>query len=313
MTSRRSRLIEEMGLGPVWVLRNKDVPEALDRAGDNVPGDQATMPTELGTGKTAATAGMRPAAQRVESRPPVRQREAASAATARGPGHSRMPPRPVAPEFPGMANAERDGLIARMDWTALKAAVSGCASCGLATTRTQTVFGVGDELADWMLVGEAPDSEEDMRGEPLVGQAGKLLDNMLFAIDLVRDKNVYIANVLKCRPPGNRNPMPEEVARCSPHLARQVALVQPKLILAMGRFAALTLLDTDASIASLRGKLHRYQGVPVIVTYHPAYLLRNLLDKAKAWEDLVFARKTMASLKTAVAVSDVASDPGPPA
>ena len=186
-----------------------------------------------------------------------------------------------------------------MDWTALKAAVSGCAACGLASTRTQTVFGVGDELADWMLVGEAPGAEEDARGEPFVGQAGKLLDNMLFAMELDRHTNVYIANVLKCRPPGNRNPQPDEVARCSPHLVRQVALVQPKLILAMGRFAAQTLLSTDASIASLRGKLHSYQGVPVIVTYHPAYLLRNLPDKAKAWEDLVFAMETMAKLKGA--------------
>ncbi len=182
------------------------------------------------------------------------------------------------------------------DWIELKQLVSGCVKCGLHKTRTQTVFGVGDPGAEWMLIGEAPGAEEDRLGDPFVGQAGRLLDNMLAAIGLERRKNVYIANVLKCRPPGNRNPEPEEVAKCSPHLLRQIQLVNPKLILAMGRFAAQTLLETDASIASLRGRLHRYAGRPCIVTYHPAYLLRNLPDKAKAWADLVFARKTMASL-----------------
>jgi DNA polymerase len=178
-------------------------------------------------------------------------------------------------------------------WIPLKAAVSGCVKCGLHTTRTRTVFGVGDENADWMLIGEAPGAEEDRLGDPFVGQAGKLLDNMLAAINLSRRKNVYIANVLKCRPPGNRNPTPAEVAQCSPHLLQQIELIQPKLILAMGRFAAQTLLETGASIASLRGRVHRYAGVPLIVTYHPAYLLRTLEDKAKAWEDLVFAKKIM--------------------
>jgi DNA polymerase len=182
------------------------------------------------------------------------------------------------------------------DWIPLKAAVSGCTKCGLHATRTQTVFGVGDENADWMLIGEAPGAEEDRLGDPFVGQAGRLLDNMLAAIGLSRRKNVYIANVLKCRPPGNRNPTPEEVAQCSPHLLAQIDLIKPKLILAMGRFAAQTLLKTDASISSLRGRLHSYAGVPLIVTYHPAYLLRTLEDKAKAWEDLLFARRTMRTL-----------------
>jgi DNA polymerase len=179
------------------------------------------------------------------------------------------------------------------EWIPLKAAVSGCIKCGLHKTRTQTVFGVGDENADWMLIGEAPGAEEDRLGDPFVGQAGKLLDNMLAAIGLSREKDVYIANVLKCRPPGNRNPTPEEVEQCTPHLLKQIELIRPKLIVAMGRFAAQTLLDSDASIASLRGRVHRYAGVPLIVTYHPAYLLRTLEDKAKAWEDLVFARKIM--------------------
>jgi DNA polymerase len=181
-------------------------------------------------------------------------------------------------------------------WIELKQAVTGCTHCSLHKSRTQTVFGVGDPSADWMLIGEAPGAEEDRLGDPFVGQAGRLLDNMLAAVDLGRARNVYIANVLKCRPPGNRNPEPEEVARCSPYLLRQIELVKPKLILAMGRFAAQTLLNTDASISSLRGKVHRYAGVPLIVTYHPAYLLRTLPDKAKAWQDLVFAKKTMASL-----------------
>jgi DNA polymerase len=205
--------------------------------------------------------------------------------------------------LPARADAElalddRAGRIARMDWPALKQAVVACTACGLCKTRKNTVFGVGDERAEWLLVGEAPGAEEDARGEPFVGQAGRLLDNMLAAIDLARGENVYIANVLKCRPPGNRNPEPGEVAQCSPHLIRQIALIRPKLIVAMGRFAAQTLLATDASIASLRGRRFEYQGVPLVVTYHPAYLLRNLPDKAKAWEDLLFARTTLRGLSS---------------
>jgi DNA polymerase len=205
---------------------------------------------------------------------------------------ARQPPQPS-----GIDADDRAASVARMDWVELKAAVAGCTACGLRKSCTQTVFGVGDEQADWLLVGEAPGAEEDARGEPFVGQAGKLLDGMLSGIELKRGKDVYIANVLKCRPPGNRNPERAEVAQCSPFLARQLELIRPKLILAMGRFACQALLDTDASIASLRGRLHRYQGVPLIVTYHPAYLLRTLPDKAKAWEDLCFARHTIANLQ----------------
>ena len=190
-----------------------------------------------------------------------------------------------------------------MDWTQLKAAVPACTACALHKSRTQTVFGVGDEKAGWLLVGEAPGAEEDQKGEPFVGQAGRLLDAMLAAIDLARGTNVYIANVLKCRPPANRNPDPSEVARCSPHLQRQIELIRPRLILAMGRFAVQALLGTEASIASLRGRLHACHGVPLIVTYHPAYLLRTLPDKAKAWQDLVFARRTFEDLR--------AKDPAP--
>jgi uracil-DNA glycosylase len=209
----------------------------------------------------------------------------------------RARPVPEAPPqaVPASGEARGEGILA-MQWPELAQAVAACTACALHKTRTQTVFGVGDPRAEWLLVGEAPGAEEDRLGEPFVGQAGKLLDNMLAALGLARGKNVYIANVLKCRPPGNRNPEPEEVARCAPFLVRQIELLRPKLIVAMGRFAAQTLLDSDASIASLRGRVHRYHGVPLVVTYHPAYLLRNLPDKAKAWADLLFARRTLAGL-----------------
>lgn len=212
-------------------------------------------------------------------------------------GSVENPTPPRSPATEGMTpSLAREARIAAMDWPALKSAVRDCTACGLRAGCTQTVFGAGDQKAQWLLVGEAPGQEEDRQGEPFVGQAGKLLDAMLASIQLKRGQNVYIANVLKCRPPGNRNPAPEEVAKCSPHLLRQVALLQPKLILAMGRFAVQALLGTDASIASLRGKLHRYAGVPLIVTYHPAYLLRTLPDKARAWQDLLLAKRTLAAL-----------------
>jgi len=201
----------------------------------------------------------------------------------------------VVPMVPEGA-AAREATIGAMDWVTLKQAVPACTACGLHAGRKQAVLGVGDERADWLLVGEAPGAEEDRIGEPFVGQAGRLLDAMLDALALKRGQNVYIANVLKCRPPGNRNPEAGEVAQCTPFLLRQIALIEPRLIVAMGRFAAQTLLATDATIASLRGRVHRYAGVPLIVTYHPAYLLRNLPDKAKAWSDLVFARRTLAEL-----------------
>lgn len=198
------------------------------------------------------------------------------------------------PEAPAaLALDARAARIATLDWAALEAAVAGCTDCPLCKARTHTVFGVGDERAEWMIIGEAPGAEEDARGEPFVGQAGRLLDSMLAALGLRRGANVYIANVLKCRPPGNRNPEPFEVAQCSAHLVRQIALIRPRLILALGRFAAQTLLGTEASIASLRGRVFQYHGVPLVVSYHPAYLLRNLPDKAKAWEDLCHARAVM--------------------
>jgi DNA polymerase len=166
----------------------------------------------------------------------------------------------------------------------------------LCTTRQRTVPGVGAVGAQWMFVGEAPGAEEDAQGEPFVGAAGQLLDNMLAALRLSRAAEVFIANVLKCRPPNNRTPTSPEVDACRPYLDRQVALVAPRLIVALGRSAACTLLDIDAPVASLRNRVHRYRGTPLVVTYHPAYLLRNPADKARAWEDLLFARRTLREL-----------------
>ncbi len=196
-----------------------------------------------------------------------------------------------------LALDDRAGRILKMNWPELKAAVAACQACNLHKTRKQTVFGVGDERAQWLIVGEAPGAEEDAKGEPFVGQAGKLLDSMLAAIGMRRGHGVYIANVLKCRPPGNRNPDPFEVEQCGPHLLRQLELIQPKVVIAMGRFAVQRLLNTEATIGSLRGRVHRFRGVPLIVTYHPAYLLRSLADKSKAWEDLCLARRTVGALQ----------------
>ena len=205
---------------------------------------------------------------------------------------------PEAPlTVPAVVRSGDPGAVAGMDWPALKACVAECTACVLHVKRNKTVFGVGDENADWMFIGEGPGADEDAQGEPFVGQAGKLLDNMLAAIALKRGANVYIANIVKCRPPGNRNPQPEEAQACSGYLQRQIALIRPRLIIALGKVAAVNLLGRDASIASLRGQVHEYRGSPLIVTYHPAYLLRTLNDKAKAWEDLCFAVNTMAGLQ----------------
>ncbi len=198
---------------------------------------------------------------------------------------------------------DRRATIMRTEWPELKARVAGCTDCPLHATRRKAVFGVGDEDADWLFVGEGPGAEEDAQGEPFVGQAGKLLDNMLAAIRLKRGENVFIANVIKCRPPGNRNPEPHEALQCEPYLHRQIELIQPRLIIALGKVAAANLLASDASVGSMRGRIHRYRGIPLIVTYHPAYLLRNLTDKAKAWEDLLFAVRTMNDLRAGTTAS----------
>ena len=207
------------------------------------------------------------------------------------------------PPPPSQDSESRSARIGALAWADFAADVDACTACGLCRTRNKSVPGVGDTNAEWLFVGEAPGAEEDARGEPFVGQAGRLLDNMLAALGIARGRNVYIANVLKCRPPNNRAPEPSESDACRPYLERQIELIRPKLIVALGKSAASLLLDTDATIASLRGRVHRYHGVPLVVTYHPAYLLRNLPDKAKAWEDMLLARRTVAT-SVGTAVSD---------
>ncbi len=183
-------------------------------------------------------------------------------------------------------------------WQQLTDEVARCTRCELHRTRTRPVLGVGDRQAQWLVVGEAPGAEEDRQGEPFVGRAGQLLDAMLRAIGLARGQNVYIANILKSRPPGNRDPAPGEVAACLPYLERQIQLIRPRLILAVGRIAMQNLLGTQGSLAGMRGQVHEFGGLktPLIVTYHPAYLLRKPEDKRKAWEDLKFARSVFARL-----------------
>jgi uracil-DNA glycosylase len=196
------------------------------------------------------------------------------------------------------ADPERPTAQMPSGWEALRSTVLGCTRCALHRTRTQGVFGVGSQEARWLVVGEAPGAEEDRRGEPFVGRAGQLLDAMLRSIGLSRTTNVYIANILKSRPPGNRDPRPEEVAACLPFLLQQVQLLRPRLMLAVGRIAAQNLLGTDAPLGRLRGTVHRFGELktPLIVTYHPAYLLRTPGDKRKAWEDLKFARSVFRQL-----------------
>jgi DNA polymerase len=269
---RRRRLWHAMGLGPVW-----EAPAAPVEAEVSVAEVAQVAAAEA---PARAAGGVVPAPAAVPAAVPIV---------------------PVAARpSPAFSAAERSARIAQLGWDELQQAVADCTACGLCRSRKQTVFGVGHMQAHWLLVGEAPGAEEDARGEPFVGQAGKLLDNMLAAIDLSRSgsepaRAVYIANVLKCRPPGNRNPEPAEVAQCVPFLKRQIALLQPRVMVVMGRFAAQSVLGTDASIASLRGRVHEIEvgacKLPVIVTYHPAYLLRNLADKAKSWADLCLAQQ----------------------
>jgi len=246
MSRQRASILRELGLGPLWRLRQRPETAAVQE--------------------------------------PIAEPEARSAIGA------------VASPIVDSADDHRTEVIARMDWAELKSAVADCQACALCHGRKQAVLGVGGVQADWLFVGEGPGAEEDERGEPFVGQAGKLLDAMLAAIDLRRGDNVYIANAVKCRPPANRTPEAEETAACWPYLERQIALLKPKVIVALGRPAAQTLLRSEVKISASRGRLFEFNGIPLIVTYHPAYLLRNLPDKAKAWEDLCFMRRTMRTL-----------------
>lgn len=282
--SRQDRL-QALGLWPAWRLRTPaEMTHVANIQEESEPVVAAAPPAaplpapSRPTNATLDTLRMaRPVAP--SSTPPAVLREPAPAPS-------------VAPA------AETDvSPLGDMDWLTLTDAILSCNRCELAKTRTRAVPGVGDPHAEWLFIGEAPGANEDRQGEPFVGDAGKLLDAILAAIGLARGNNVFIANVLKSRPPGNRDPRPEEVATCLPFLERQIELIQPKLIVALGRFAAQSLLATDTPIGRLRGQVHRYRGVPLVVTYHPAYLLRNPLDKAKVWEDLVLARDTMQNLK----------------
>lgn len=266
MTRQRDAILREMGLAPMWRLRS------ADREGDSADllpnGAQDGSPAAIEVPVVAAQPQRVPPQQAVLSHP--------------------------SPALPlGASDAARDALIAGMEWDALEADIRACRTCRLCERRKQAVPGVGDRQADWLFVGEGPGAEEDQRGEPFVGAAGRLLDAMLAAIGLQRESGVYIANAVKCRPPHNRTPQADEIAACHPYLARQIALIRPRLIVALGRPAALALLGREIAIGASRGQLFDCAGVPLVVTYHPAYLLRNPADKAKAWEDLCFARRTM--------------------
>lgn len=278
MTDRRTAFLQEMGLGPMW-LRRDAIPAIEEPVMEAPPVVQAVASTPV------IEVAKAPAFDSAWDDVPV------------------APSRPVAPvamEAPVIVKPAAND-VAHMDWAQLKSAVAGCVKCGLCHGRTNTVFGVGDEKAKWLFIGEGPGRNEDQRGEPFVGQAGKLLDNMLLAMGLKRGDNAYIANIVKCRPTDasgkDRPPTPEESAACMPYLERQIALIKPTVLVALGKTAALSLLalDPETPVSKLRGTVHRHAGLPLVVTYHPAYLLRNMVDKKKAWADLCLAMQTYAN------------------
>lgn len=266
MSKERNSILVELGLGPLWKMR-KQPPQQVRAA--------------------EALAQSRPAEKKALAETPVEVLVETLAETT-----------VVADDT--QARMDRESAIAQMGWDELASAVQSCRACALCESRKQAVLGVGDKQAQWLFVGEGPGAEEDEKGEPFVGQAGKLLDAMLAAIHLNRRQGVYIANAVKCRPPGNRTPEASEIIACRPYLLRQIALLQAKLIVAMGRPAAQTLLTPEAEIkiSASRLRTHDHQGLPVVVTYHPAYLLRNLPDKARAWEDLCFAKSMMQKIES---------------
>ncbi|WP_431287946.1 uracil-DNA glycosylase [Roseateles chitinivorans] len=305
---RQRAMLEAMGL-KLWVpAGGAAAPEASVAPAAPTPavsrGAAPARAIEPAVAPAAAPASREPAGESdvavVEPPAPRRAAEAPVRAPAAKPTPAPAPVTAAAAADAALAQAR--GLaretIARLDWPGLRDEVASCRACSLCESRKNTVFGVGNERAHWMVVGEAPGEQEDLQGEPFVGAAGKLLDSMLRAVGLSRgegtpERQVYIANTLKCRPPRNRNPDPSELAQCEPYLQRQIELIQPRIILAMGRFAVQQLLRSQEPIGKLRGRVHRYHGVPLVVTYHPAYLLRNLPDKARAWEDLCLALKTL--------------------
>jgi DNA polymerase len=247
MPLSREQMLVEMGISPLWVLR-EPIP-------DNTPESPgAVAPTAIET-----------------------------------------PPQSAAPLTENLARTEAEpaSTVAEFDWPALLAGIRDCRACELCKQRRQVVPGVGDLSPDWLFIGEGPGAEEDARGEPFVGQAGRLLDAMLDALGMTRGNKVYIANAVKCRPPNNRTPEAAEMAACRPWLERQIVLLKPKVIVLLGKAAAHTILGNDGALSGMRGKRFEYAGIPVAVTYHPAYLLRSQHDKAKAWEDLLFARRLL--------------------
>ena len=254
----REQMLVEMGISPIWVTRDT-VPPADERTASPLPAEPE------------------PPAARGGASPP-----------------SIVPVVPtVAEAVPARADGKAKVEVGNLDWPALSRQVAECRACALCEQRKQAVLGVGDTNPDWLFIGEGPGSEEDAKGEPFVGQAGKLLDNMLAALDIARGNRVYIANAVKCRPPGNRTPEAAEMAACWPYLERQIALLKPKVIVLLGKAAVHAVLRDDKPLGGMRGKPYEFAGIPVVVTYHPAYLLRNLPDKAKAWEDLLFARRIL--------------------
>ena len=275
---RRDDVLRELGLAPVWRVRRRAAwhVEVADETNEGARPIDVTSrtPAHIANVETVSPANIRGERARNVLAGAVDERRIALA------------PQNETPDA-------RRARIAALDYAALVADIAGCTACGLARTRNRTVPGVGDIHAEWMFIGEAPGADEDARGEPFVGVAGQLLDSMLAALRLDRGEKVYIANVLKCRPPNNRAPEPIEADTCGAYLDRQIDVIGPRLIVALGKSAATHLLRTDASVASLRGRVHRYRGTPLIVTYHPAYLLRNPADKARAWEDLLFARRVL--------------------
>ncbi|MCK6412311.1 MAG: uracil-DNA glycosylase [Azonexus sp.] len=277
MSLSREQMLQEMGIGPIWVLRQAvdEIPAAATSSAESSPASRHQPPATESAAAPAA-APVTPAA--------LIDNPAAVPVTL---------PAPIDNPAATVSGQPVPHTVDTADWPELLQQIAACRACGLCQQRQQAVPGVGDRHPDWLFIGEGPGAEEDARGEPFVGQAGKLLDNMLAAIDLKRGEKVYIANAVKCRPPGNRTPETGEMAACRPFLERQIALLQPKIIVLLGKAAVHSLLREDKTLASLRGQVREYRGIPTIVTYHPAYLLRNLPDKAKAWEDLLLARRSL--------------------
>ena len=299
MTLSRAQLLAEMGIAPLWVRREALTEGIAGQVGAALAG------SENSEAAAVPAAPSERVSEDVDTRTVVPRAAFSALEAPSSAGVSASAPDASVACSPRVdaSDAERFSRIATLDWAALAGEIQSCRACTLCAQRKQAVPGVGDARADWLFIGEGPGAEEDERGEPFVGQAGRLLDAMLASIRLARGEDVYIANAVKCRPPSNRTPEAAEMAACRPFLARQIALLQPKLIVLLGRAAVQSVLGEDGSLASLRGKHLRYRAdgldVPVVVTYHPAYLLRSLPDKAKAWEDLCRARALMRSAKQA--------------